>query len=357
MPDPTPTLGRTVKGLPRYFMDCGWWRHPRFAGLTPESLFVFQSIVSYSTEHASDGKTPSDLEDLAAAIGLRFSIVKKAVPPLIKREILAPDGDLLVVRGWADHNPTTAEMEAYQQARSKKGTLGNHKRWHESKGIVHPDCEWCGDSLNDPPTNPPGIVQGSHGMGWDGSSSSSPPQRAPETTPGVAGAGAPTEDDQPRTPTQTADAAIAHMALADEHWARLDGTPIRNRNAWLKAATTNRREAHHRQLTELAEQQPTANPVTLAEQIDPKCGPLDGGAQRSADAWTATQAELAQQRQDEADARQRNRHAKALIAALDDHEYRQLQDRARQLHPEGTSDKLLELSMRALVTDPTPETR
>ena len=46
---------------------------------------------------------------------------------------------------WEDHNPTHEPRNA-----SKSGSFGNHRRWHEGRGIVADDCPFCrGDDRGD----------------------------------------------------------------------------------------------------------------------------------------------------------------------------------------------------------------
>lgn len=352
---PTPTLGRTVKGLPRYFMDCGWWRHPRFVGLSTDALFVFQAIVSYSTEHTTDGRIPGDLEDLGIALGIRRGSLGDAIPALIGANVLSREhgrnGATLVVRNWAEHNPTSEEVQAYNQAKSRKGTLGNHKRWHESRGITDPDCEWCTESPSDPPAIPDRSHGESHGMGWDGNHPPHPlrgPTIAERSE--VAGAGAPTEEDQAH---QTADAAIDHMARCDLHWARSEGQTIRQPDRWLTTARRTRHDAHHTELLSRATQQPTADPVTLAEQLDERCGPLDGGAARAQAAYETDHARLQAEADRAAQATADKARADKVIARLPDDELAQLHTdaTARSGHDTGP---IHTNAMRLLILEGTP---
>lgn len=145
------SLARPAKGLPRYFMDCGWHRHIRFAGLDPAVLFVFDATVGYCTEHGTEGYAPSNPEDLALAIGVKASYVKKALPLLIERDALLDKADRVYVRGWSDHNPTNAEVEDRAKERSVSGTRGNHIRWHVNKGVVDPGCPFCMEGEGDDP--------------------------------------------------------------------------------------------------------------------------------------------------------------------------------------------------------------
>ena len=343
-PRPTPSISRQVKGLPRYYMDCGWYRHPRFAGLGPDALFLFEAAVGYCTEHATDGVMPGHHEDLAAALGLRASHVKKAIGPLLERGALTAASDgTIAIRNWAEHNPTSAEVEEFNRSKAKSGALGNHKRWHESRGVVDPECEFCdshegshqgsqvrserAESEQDSGENPvrtsenasnsdpvdggnrighsgadlegsstvaSGSVsqvrsvrdrkcdretshEGSHGMGWDGNTSSSPPPSPIANRPDQVNP----EEDQPPNPERTATLAIEHMARCDLRQAQAGGTPIRQPDRWLAKATETRRAAHHEQLLAAATDRPTAGPVTLAEEIDPACGPDDGGLARA----------------------------------------------------------------------------
>lgn len=137
------SLARPAKGLPRYFMDCEWHRHPRYVGLDPAVLFTFSAIVGYCTQHGTEGYAASNHEDLAMAIGVKASVVKKSLPLLIDRDALIDKGHEVYVRGWSDHNPTNAEVEDRAKERSVAGTRGNHIRWHANKSVVDPDCTFC----------------------------------------------------------------------------------------------------------------------------------------------------------------------------------------------------------------------
>lgn len=180
-------LGRPATGLPRYYMDCGWYRHPHFAGLPVESLFCFEAIIGYSTEYATNGIVPSHPEDLSIVLGVRASVVRKAIPPLVDRAALIHDGATLTVRSWSDHNPLREEVSTFSDSQRVRSAYGNHVRHHVKKGVTNLDCVHCtadaqgespgsgqGASLDAPLATSPGepslgtLASGSHGMGWDG---------------------------------------------------------------------------------------------------------------------------------------------------------------------------------------------
>lgn len=140
---PATTLGRPATGLPRYYMDVGWYRHPRFVGLAPDVLFVFEAAVGYCYEHATSGDLPRDAEDLSLNLGVKLSVVKRAVTQLIERHAFEDCGSILHIRNFENHNPTGEEIQARTNERSSTGSYGNHVRWHINENKVDPDCDHC----------------------------------------------------------------------------------------------------------------------------------------------------------------------------------------------------------------------
>jgi|GEM_PF-1115364 len=53
------------------------------------------------------------------------------------------DEDGWVVHDYLKDNPSRAELEAEEAGKSGGGKLGNHRRWHEQRGIAVPGCQWC----------------------------------------------------------------------------------------------------------------------------------------------------------------------------------------------------------------------
>lgn len=270
-------LGRAATGLPRFWMDVGWWRGRRFAGLPLDALALVQCIVGYGNEHSTDGHVPADPEALAAALGLRASHVKKAIRPLLDRGLLQPDGHELVLVGFEDHNPTRDQVEAYTAERSTLGSKGNHKRWHEARGVIDPTCEWCRttdhppDRYSDRPSDSEPIANASHGMGWDGMG-----QQSSSTTT----RDGPVDDDDQAM-------AIARAELARRE---AEAGPVGNPDAWLRSvAAGHRRRAdndpdHLDQATARATNAPPAAPSPLDATAAATRAAMDRNAARAAQA-------------------------------------------------------------------------
>jgi hypothetical protein len=84
----------------------------------------------------TDGRLPRRRLERLAPIGTDAEVI---VAELIKAGLWTEAGDSLIRRGWAEWNAAAGDIEV----RSKGGTLGNHRRWHEAMGRVSPDCPHC----------------------------------------------------------------------------------------------------------------------------------------------------------------------------------------------------------------------
>ena len=77
---------------------------------------------------------------------------------------------------WEDYNPASGSSEA--------GTFGNHKRWHENRGIVEPGCPHCPTEPDDPHLSGGDIGGRSGGdIGGDSPNVALPDPTRPDTDP------------------------------------------------------------------------------------------------------------------------------------------------------------------------------
>ncbi len=143
-------LVKKAQGLQRFMMDCGFWRSRKWVGADLAAIGLQACGISYSYEHGTDGRLPKD--DLALALGVREKDVKAAVAVLLKRDIWreATGGEFEIV-GYADHNPSQAEVDEHRTRRTTAGLKGNHDRWHRTK--KDPQCSFC-DSPSESGSDP-----------------------------------------------------------------------------------------------------------------------------------------------------------------------------------------------------------
>lgn len=85
---------------------------------------------------------------------LSDGVVPEAVVPVLGGT--SADAEALVAAGlwervegayvfhdWEAYQPTRAAVEADRSGKQSGGLLGNHRRWHESRGLLVPGCRWC----------------------------------------------------------------------------------------------------------------------------------------------------------------------------------------------------------------------
>lgn len=44
---------------------------------------------------------------------------------------------------WLSYQPDARTMRLKQEAESRAGSEGNHRRWHKRRGVVDPECPFC----------------------------------------------------------------------------------------------------------------------------------------------------------------------------------------------------------------------
>lgn len=138
----TSGLVKKASGLPRFMMDCGFWRSRKWAGSGLDEIGLQAAAVSYCYEHSTDGMLPGpDVGDLAAALGVREREAERAVAKMLKSKRWARRRSGYEIVGYLDHNPSAAEVDEFRTERASSGAKGNHVRWHKDK--IDPDCEFC----------------------------------------------------------------------------------------------------------------------------------------------------------------------------------------------------------------------
>ncbi|MFJ4107909.1 hypothetical protein [Oerskovia enterophila] len=126
----------------------------RQAGPTAELLFI--RSLAYAKGAQTDGFVPDyDLE--LVTVGVRNGA--RHVAALIREGLWDESEGGWTIRSWSKWNGTKAQVEEVTDTLSAAGRLGLHRRWHESKGVNNPDCEYCADSQGYSHPNSPSIAE------------------------------------------------------------------------------------------------------------------------------------------------------------------------------------------------------
>lgn len=128
---------------------CGFWRSPKWVGLSIAAIGLQATGISYCYEHMTDGRLPGDPEDVATVLGLKYSLARRPMGELFERGIWAQHTDSIEIVDYAEHNPLRAEVRTYRQSRATASAKANHARWHEGQGTSDPDCPFCSVTESD----------------------------------------------------------------------------------------------------------------------------------------------------------------------------------------------------------------
>jgi hypothetical protein len=118
-------------------------RHgPDVRGL--RDLYVL--MICYCKRNLTDGFVPLEEVGLMVYPDL-WENGQRDAKRLIEAGLIQETDGGYVVAAYVKRNRTKAEVLQLAQDKASGGTLGNHKRWHEAKGIVRDDCPHCRSAM------------------------------------------------------------------------------------------------------------------------------------------------------------------------------------------------------------------
>lgn len=137
-----------IKGtdkLPKFTIEVGFHRHPKWIGASAASIGVFVTSLSYCAEHSTDGRlvrSPISIEALAMALGVTAKDARKAKTELLERGMWEEADAWLRVHDYLDHNPSSAEVRDNARRRQAASTKANHAKYHVGTD-GSPNAEVC----------------------------------------------------------------------------------------------------------------------------------------------------------------------------------------------------------------------
>lgn len=112
-------------------------RKTRKAGKAAMGVWVLAG--SWAMDHETDGFIP---DDVLTRWGSPAD-ARRLVDAGLWREATQKGEQGWKFHDWARFQPSAAVTAAKKAAEQEAGLRGNHKRWHETRGITDPDCEYC----------------------------------------------------------------------------------------------------------------------------------------------------------------------------------------------------------------------
>jgi len=123
-------------------VDDSFHSHPKVLATSLAARGLWVTAGSWSSKHLTDGVLRD--QELAALGGT----------PELAAELVAAGLWRRAKGGYRFHewdadadgtvrNPLRSEVMAERRKKSSGGRIGNHRRWHASRGVTDPDCPFC----------------------------------------------------------------------------------------------------------------------------------------------------------------------------------------------------------------------
>jgi hypothetical protein len=123
--------------MPWFKVDDSFYDHPKVWDAPDCAVALWVRAGSWSARNLQDGFVP-------ARMPARFcDDPEKAVRELLERGLWRRTKGGFLFHDWDRYQPTREEAIATRDKKSSGGRIGNHRRWHEARGVVDPDCEFC----------------------------------------------------------------------------------------------------------------------------------------------------------------------------------------------------------------------
>ena len=227
--------------------------HPKAHDLPPTAVTIFLRAICYSSKHLTDGRVP-----LSVICSWGYARWRHSLDTLSTCSLVTMSEECIQIHDYLDYQRSAEEARNIRAKRASAGAKGGQAKAAKAK------------------QTPSKVLDGGLAEKRREDSPSSPPQISGEKPAETVAYG----DDEELTR-----AALAHMAQCDLDRARAEGTVITNQAAWLRKAAETRGENHATAIAYEIERRTASEVyplhVEIAEAVDPRCGPDDGGALRA----------------------------------------------------------------------------
>ena len=250
-----------------------FFTHPRSAGLSTTAVTLYLRALCYSNEHLTDGVVP-----VAAIESWGIARWRHASDMLATRGLWVMSEDCIHVHDYLDYQRSRAEVQKLSKTKAEAGSKGGRakaKRLAQTKQTPSTVLEPVLAEQNR--TEP---------------SSSPPTTEAPQPATNVNTE----EETREQFIERTLAATFELMAEQTLERMRAEGHAIHNAAGWKRATAASFAEEHREAALHHIGDRTTGVyydlHVEVAEALDPRCGPADGGAHRAAMKRAATVAYL-----------------------------------------------------------------
>lgn len=244
-------------------LDDSFPDNPKIVEAPPGAVTLYIFGLCYASRHLTDGH-------LTRSAVAKFGVHKwgRSADVLVTLGLWEQTDNGWRIHDYLDYQRSAEEVRKLSEKRASAGRKGGAKAKQVAKQT--------GSNL---PSKRQAEAEA------EAEPSSSPPVTSPPTEPNDAASGGEEEAGEQFINRTLHDCyqLMAQQTL-DRHLA--EGNTVHNRTAWLKATAANLADQHHDQALHEIEGRTTGRyyplHVELAETLDPRCGPEDGGNARAA---------------------------------------------------------------------------
>ena len=123
-------------------VDDGLHKHRKRIRAGVEAMGLWVIAGSWCADELTDGWVPADVVDYLAP-GVGRDLAKRLETARLWIADTRDGEEGWQFHEWTDQQPTRDEVTAQREKKADGGKVGNHRRWHVSKGVVDPRCAYC----------------------------------------------------------------------------------------------------------------------------------------------------------------------------------------------------------------------
>lgn len=130
-------------------VDDSFYDHPKVFDAPDCAVALWVRAGSWSARNLTDGHVPTKMPARLC------DDPETAVRELVDRGLWRRAKGGYQFHDWTSFQPSKEEAIAAKEKKSSGGRIGNHRRWHVSRGVIDPDCPYCqgkrpSDNRSDP---------------------------------------------------------------------------------------------------------------------------------------------------------------------------------------------------------------
>lgn len=117
-------------------VDDGLHKSVKWRKASKPARALWVTALSWSMDELTDGFVPTHI------LGM-LDGTKREAQSLVDAGLWDTRKHGWVFHDWSDYQPDSASIKAKKAKESEGAALGNHRRWHEGKGVRVESCEYC----------------------------------------------------------------------------------------------------------------------------------------------------------------------------------------------------------------------